>query len=101
MIKLIALYKKPADEAAFLRHYENVHLPLARKIPGITDLAVHRAVAAPLAEEPPYFLVGEVSFPNREAFENAMRSKEFRDATDDVMGFAEGLVTALAVERQQ
>ena len=28
MIKLIALYRQPADVESFMRHYLNVHLPL-------------------------------------------------------------------------
>jgi len=35
MAKLIVLYKKPADTAAFDAYYKATHAPLAKKIPGL------------------------------------------------------------------
>ena len=32
-VKLVALYRKSDDVDAFMRHYEQVHLPLVRKTP--------------------------------------------------------------------
>ena len=43
MYKLIALYKKPADPAAFEKHYAEVHRPLVEKVPGLARLVVNRA----------------------------------------------------------
>ena len=31
MVKLVVLYKKPADVSAFEQHYKEIHAPLARK----------------------------------------------------------------------
>ena len=42
MIKLIALYKKPADVEAFEAHYREVHLPLVQKVPGLVRAEVTR-----------------------------------------------------------
>lgn len=36
MARLIALYKTPAEPAAFAVCYPSTHLPLARTIPGLT-----------------------------------------------------------------
>jgi len=33
MVKLVALYRKPADPAAFERAYFETHVPLVKKIP--------------------------------------------------------------------
>ena len=38
MSKLIALYKQPADQAAFDQAYFNTHLPLIAKVPGLQKL---------------------------------------------------------------
>ncbi|CAN5149392.1 hypothetical protein BH11PSE9_BH11PSE9_38600 [soil metagenome] len=35
MAQLIALYKKPADAAAFDKHYYTNHVQLAKKVPGL------------------------------------------------------------------
>ena len=35
MVKLIALYRKPADIGVFEKHYFEVHIPLVEKIPNL------------------------------------------------------------------
>ena len=48
MAKLIALYKKPADVAAFNEYYFATHVPLAKKVPGLRSSEVSTGpVAAP------------------------------------------------------
>lgn len=96
-VKLLALYKKPGDEAAFLDHYENVHTPLARMVPGLEKLVVNRVTGSPMGE-PELFLIAEMHFPDRAVFDAAMRSEENKAAGKDLMSFAKGLVTVLFVE---
>lgn len=45
-VKLIALYKKPDDEAAFLRHYHDVHMPLVLKTPHLVKTEINRVIGA-------------------------------------------------------
>ena len=40
MAKVIALYKKSADAAAFDAHYWSKHLPLAKTMPGLRSYEV-------------------------------------------------------------
>ena len=40
MVKLVALYKKPADVSAFETHYKEIHTPLTKKMPGLKKLEV-------------------------------------------------------------
>lgn len=96
-VKLIALYKRPEDENAFLDHYENVHAPLARKVPGLEKLVVNRVTGSPMGEAE-YFLIAELHFPDRATFDAAMASEENRAAGKDLMSFAKGLVTILFAE---
>lgn len=35
MARMVAVYKTPADPAAFDRHYHEVHVPLAKTLPGL------------------------------------------------------------------
>ena len=95
--KLLALYHKPEDEAAFLSHYENVHLPLVRATPNLERIVLNRVTGSPMGEAP-YFLIAEMHFPDTAAFEEAMRSPENRAAGKDLMNFAKDLVTLLVVE---
>ena len=95
--KLIALYKRPADPAAFERHYADVHLPLARKVPGLERLVLNRPVPAPWGGDVPYHLIAELHFPDQETFEAAMRSPENRAAGRDLRQFAGDTVTLVTV----
>lgn len=96
-VKLLALYKKPEDEAAFLAHYEKVHAPLARAVPGLERLVVNKVTGSPMGETD-LFLIAEMHFPDRSTFDSAMASDENRAAGRDLMTFAKGLVTVLFVE---
>ncbi len=96
-IKLVALYRKPDDSEAFLRHYEDVHTPLTRKIPHLEQLSVGRVTGSPMGETP-YFLMAEMVFPDRVRFDEAMASSENRAAGQDLMTFARNLVTLMVVE---
>jgi uncharacterized protein (TIGR02118 family) len=97
MYKLIALYRQPPDPAAFDRHYEEVHAPLARRIPGLTRLVVNRATAPPWGGASPYYLAAELHFPDEASFAAAMASAENRAAAKDLRQFAGDLVTLVTV----
>lgn len=96
-VKLVALYRKPEDEEAFLDHYHNVHAPLVRKTPHLESMSVGQVTGSPMRETP-YFLLAQMRFPDRERFDEAMRSPENRAAGKDLMGFAKDLVTLMVVE---
>ena len=98
-VKLIALYRKPEDERAFLEHYETVHAPLVAKTPHLDKMVVNRVTGSPMGEAA-YFLIAEMHFADKDAFDAAMRSEENRAAGKDLMGFARDIVTLLVVEEQ-
>ncbi|MCL6517271.1 EthD family reductase [Alicyclobacillus sp.] len=92
MVKLVVLYRQPADRAAFDHHYETVHLPLAQRIPGLERLEVTRIRGDAAGGEAPYYLLAELYFRDEEAYRQAMASPENRAAAKDVMRFAGDLV---------
>jgi uncharacterized protein (TIGR02118 family) len=94
MVKLVALYKKPADVQAFEDHYSNVHLPLMERVPGVVKTQVSRFFAGPTGE-PPYYMMFEASFADREALDAALRSLENRAASRDLATFAQDIVTVM------
>jgi uncharacterized protein (TIGR02118 family) len=94
-VKLLALYTRPADEAAFLEHYNNVHLPLVTKVPGLQAIVVNKIEKTLMGGDAPYFMIAELHFSDQAAFDAAMASPENRAAGKDVMTFAKGLVTML------
>ena len=98
MIKLIAMYEKPDDEAAFMEHYKNVHMPIVEKIPGLAEAHINKVVGSPMGGEPAYFLIAEMCFPDQATFDTAMASSENRAAGKDLANFAKGKVTLLIAE---
>jgi uncharacterized protein (TIGR02118 family) len=98
MVKLIALYRKPADTAAFDRAYFDSHIPLVRKIPGLQRVEISRVTGAPRGE-PDFYLICEMYFPDREAMDRAMASPENQEAGKNLMSFARGLVSFIYAEQ--
>lgn len=98
MHKFFALYKKPEDVPAFMHHYQTVHAPLAKTIPGLEKLVVNRITGNAFGGEAPYFLIAEMQFATKEAFDAAMRSEENRETGRDAMKMAPGLITGLIAE---
>lgn len=92
MIKLIALYRKPADTAAFDKHYEEIHTPLVRKYPGLRKLEITRITGAPIGEAK-FHLMSEMSWDNKEAMDSALSSPEGKAVVKDLLSFAADVVT--------
>ena len=101
MVKLIAMYEKPENEAAFFEHYETVHAPLAQKVPGLQKLVMNRVYADAFGREPRYVLIAEMHFPDRATFDAAMKSPEHRALGQDLMSFAKGIVTVLFADAEE
>jgi uncharacterized protein (TIGR02118 family) len=100
MIKMLALYKRPEDVEAFDRHYNEVHSPLMRQVPGLESMKVFRNLKA-FGGEPEYYLIAEMTFKDKEAFDQAMASPENRAAGKDLMSFARNYVTLLYGEVEE
>ena len=92
MIKLIALYRKPADPAEFDKHYDNVHTPLVKKYPGLHKLEITHITGAPIGETK-FHLMVEMYFDNKEAMDAALASPEGKAVARDLMSFAADVVT--------
>lgn len=98
MIKLVVMYTKPDDEDAFMKHYQDVHIPLVRKTPGLQHVDVTRVTANAYGGEPPYFLITTMTYPDRDTFQSAMRTEEAKAVQADARAMAEGLFTVLVGE---
>jgi len=92
MIKLVALYKRPEDADAFNEHYEQIHAPLMRQVPGLVRMEVTRNTQG-FRGDPDYYLMAEMYFNDKESFDAAMASEENRAAGKDLMSFARPYVT--------
>jgi len=92
MIKLIALFRKPADIAEFDEHYDAIHTPLVKRYPGLRKLEITRITGAPIGETK-YHLLCEMYWDNKDDMDKALGSPEGRAVAKDLMSFAAELVT--------
>ena len=91
MVKLVVLYKKPADVSAFEKHYREVHLPLSRKMPNVRRLDVSHFTGSP-GGEPKFYMMAEVYYDNKESMMSSLGSPEGKAAGKDIMSVAGDII---------
>jgi uncharacterized protein (TIGR02118 family) len=91
MAKLYAMYKHPVDAAAFDRYYYDVHVPLAKTVPGLMSYEVTRGPIAGVGGGPsPYHLIATLGFASTAAFDAALGSAQGQAVAADLGNFATG-----------
>ena len=90
MAKLLVLYKTPTDPVAFDRHYAEIHIPIAKKMPGLRKFDVSRGpVTGPAGASDVYF-IATLQFDDVAAIHAAFASPAGQAASADVPKFATG-----------
>ena len=88
MAKLIAMYKTPADAAAFDRYYYATHVPIAKKVPGLKGYEVSRGPIVTLDGLAPYHLIATLTFDSVASLQPALASAEGQATAADLGRFA-------------
>ena len=73
---MLVIYRTPKDPAAFDAHYFRVHVPLAKRLPGLLKYEVSRRPIVTPAGDPEPYLVGTLYFDDLEAIRRAFASPE-------------------------
>ena len=91
MYKIVGLWgsPKPSDVEAFEKHYLEVHVPLARKVPHLRKLVLTRAEAGLEGGAAPFHRVAELHFDNPENFHRASETAQWRAMRADGTKLAE------------
>jgi uncharacterized protein (TIGR02118 family) len=97
MHRLLVLYPPPTDPDHFRNYYEDTHIPLAAKMPGLRGYRYGFDVAAAQGEAP-YFCVFEADFDDAAALSAAQASAEGQAARADVPNYATGGVVSINYE---
>jgi len=79
--RFIACYDKPADPEAFDRHYHEVHIPIARQLPGLRRYTVSQDTAEVRGEA--YYLVAELDWDSMAELRAAFGSPQGRATAED------------------
>ena len=101
MAKLLALYRKPEDPAAFEGYYFGTHVPIAKRVPGLRSYEVsHGGIASP-QNESPYHMVAILDFESLAAIGQALASPEGQATAADLANFASAGVDLLVFETRE
>lgn len=95
MVKLLVLYGHPKDPAAFDKYYQEVHIPLAKRMQGLKKWTIGKVLGTPDGQPCPYYYVAELYMESRADFETLLASPEGQAAVADVPNYATGGVTFL------
>lgn len=101
MTQLIALYRKPADVAAFDRYYFESHVPLAKTIAGLRRYQVSRGPVMSPTGESPWHLVATLSFDSMPDLQAALASPQGQATAADLANFATAGVELLVFENSE
>jgi uncharacterized protein (TIGR02118 family) len=88
MARMLVIYKTPKDPMAFDNHYFEVHLPLAKQLPGLRKYEISRGPIVALAGAVDTYLVGTLHFDSLAAINDAFASECGRACAADRLLYA-------------
>jgi len=100
MAKIIAMYKTPADPAAFDRYYFGPHIRLAKAVPGLRGYEVTRGPVMTPAGSSPYYLVAILTFDSMASIQAALASPQGQATVADLSNFATAGVEILMADSE-
>lgn len=101
MAQLVVTYGKPADPAAFDAHYRDVHIPLARAIPGLRRFEITEGQVITPEGPSDVHLIATLTFDSLADIAAAFASPQGQAAAGDVAGFATGGASMLMFETRE
>jgi uncharacterized protein (TIGR02118 family) len=101
MASVIALYKKPADPAAFDAYYYGTHVPIAKTLPGLRSYTVSAGPVSAPEGAAPLHLVAILGFDSMAAIQGALVSPEGAATAADLGRFAQAGVDLLMFETRE
>ena len=90
MAHVVVMYKTPKDTAAFDKYYSEIHIPLAKKIPGLRKFEVSKGAVGTPAGPSGFHLIATLHFDDMAAVKAGFGSPEGKAAGADVAKFATG-----------
>ena len=93
MYRLSVLYGVPRDPAAFDEYYRRFHIPLARRMRGLTRWTITPILEPDDGSARAYHMIADLYATSREAMQRILASAEGRAAREDLANFAPRDVT--------
>lgn len=83
MARFVVMYDPPSDTAAFERHYREVHIPLAKQLPGLRRYTVSHDATPVIGE--PYYLVAMLDWDDMGSLGTARGSEAGNKTAEDAI----------------
>ncbi len=90
MTRLTVLYGHPKDPAEFDRYYHEVHIPIAKRMKGLTGWTIGKCESATPGEAPPYYMIIGLYAASRADLQAILATPEGQATIADVPNFATG-----------
>ncbi|WDF65934.1 EthD family reductase [Flavobacterium sp. KACC 22763] len=74
MAKMTVIYKTPKDISSFEKHYYEVHIPLAKKLPGLIKYEVSNGAVRSTTGHSDVYLMANLYFDSFEAMMESFKS---------------------------
>jgi uncharacterized protein (TIGR02118 family) len=97
MVRFLVMYDTPQDPQAFDRYYNEIHIPLAKRLPGLLRYTVSRNLS-PAHGGKEYYLIAELDWEDAAAMQAAFASDIGIQTAADVPKFAPTGVTSVTYE---
>lgn len=101
MARMIAMYRKPADPAAFDTYYFGTHVPIAKKIPGLRSYEVNDGGIGTPAGPSDFHLIAILTFDGIADIQAGLGSPEGQAAAADLGNFAQAGVDLLFFDTRE
>jgi len=75
MAKMTVIYKTPKDKEFFERHYFDVHIPLAKQLPGLIKYEINDGSIVSTTGHSETYRIANLYFESLESMMNAFRSE--------------------------
>jgi uncharacterized protein (TIGR02118 family) len=87
MGRIVAFHQRPPDPETWLEYYQNVHLPIVRKIPGLQNIRWGKVLQTTDGSQAPCWLISDVYFKDMDSLEAALETPEMKEAFADTAKF--------------
>ena len=101
MTRLLVLYGHPQDPDAFDKYYEEIHVPLAKRMQGLKKWTIGKVQGTPDGAPSDYYFIADLYADSREEIEAILETPEGRAAVEDVPKFASGGVTFIYTDIEE
>jgi len=83
MARMVVIYRTPKDPAGFRKHYFEVHVPMARQLPGLRRYEVSDGTIVEIAGRFDPYMIATLQFDSLDAIKSAFATEVGRACAAD------------------